>query len=507
MKSPDIDSSEFMEGLLALPQPVQEAFASLLEEEAFKNHATKLFGDLKRNARLRQESAMALLHSLGSIQETDIAVRNTSVGKDLAIGLQTLPQQLQETISPMLEDENFVDQVQQSFDGLTKSTELRQKTAVDLLSTLSAQDQTSSKNNAATHSAMPQGNSDFSGLSRPGESFSGKGKESDRQSSEQPQEDVQKDLTASVTPREQRQISEEKFFDWPTLKSYRLDPTDDPLEAEYLATLALWDSLSINFSFSESGIGLEGFGRLLRNSFHRKDMLAFFQSTVRDIRVLESIPPEVESHQYLLGLEQNLFDTSKFSGPDNRLASVVYGKSKYGTITLFELTTASGRPKMIRPMAAMEKVPKIVLQKFSDACAGSKRTKLSMPENEIWNATKQETVDGSESAFLIPGIQYQDAQNMALGVGSSLKVALSIGKVAVHKIIATVPQILVMLQHKTQLIQNIESTAVYAEQDDHRLSVKLNRAPLLNGHGNYKPRIIVFASAMAEWLEETLSWR
>lgn len=509
MITPGIDSSEFMEGLHALPQPVQQAFASLLEDEAFKNYATKLFDDLKSNARLRQETTMALLHGLGSIQETDIAVRGTSIGKDLIIGLQNLPQQLQETLSPLLEDESFMNQVQERFDGLKKSTELQQKTAVDLLSTLSSKDQTSSEDNAATYSATPQGNSDSSDLSRPSESFSGREKESDRRSTKQPLGDdktTQKNPTASATPLEQRQISDDKFFDWSTLHSYPLPVTNDILEARYLAALSLWDSLRFNVSASGVGIDLEGFGRLLRNCFHKKDMLAFFRSTVRDIRLLPSDPPKVISPQHLLELDKNLFDTSKFSGNDNRLNSVVYGKSRYGTITLFEVTTASDRPKRIRPMAAMAMVPKIVLQKFSDACEGSSRTTLSMPENEIWKATKQERVDDSKRS-LKPAIETHNGQNIALGVDCPLKMALSIGEVAVHKVIATVPQMVVMLQHKTELIEDIESTAVYAEQDGHSHGVQMVRGPVLNGHGNNKPQIIVFAPAKANWAEETLSWK
>lgn len=189
------------------------------------------------------------------------------------------------------------------------------------------------------------------------------------------------------------------------------------------------------------------------------------------------------------------------------MTSVTYGDGKYGTITVFNVTTISERSSTIRPVAAMEGVPKIVVEKFGDDIRGSSKTTLLMPKDEIWKATEQMKIGAWNTSVLKPVLKHCIGGDRASGIKDSLKTGLSIGDIAVDRVNATVPQMVAMLHHKTQLIDNIESTAVYTEKSIQCPGVRMVQGPKLIGHRNNMPRIIVLAPARGNWVEETMSWK
>jgi hypothetical protein len=86
-----------------------------------------------------------------------------------------------------------------------------------------------------------------------------------------------------IQPPLQPPNSQNKFFNWTTLQPCPLDPTDDIMDKKYLATLALYETVSVNISAQGVSIELEEITRLLRHLFHKDDFLAFFHSVSRSI--------------------------------------------------------------------------------------------------------------------------------------------------------------------------------------------------------------------------------
>jgi hypothetical protein len=207
----------------------------------------------------------------------------------------------------------------------------------------------------------------------------------------------------------------------------------------------------------------------------------------------------------LENLDINLFDTSKFSGFDYRLTSVTYNDGKYGTITLFMVTLEGGRLSKIRPLAAMGGVPKIVVQKFGDGIKGSSKTTLSMPNDDIWEATTQWRSGPRRERLLGAHFTPHTREHSGFGIEEILKTTLSIDNSFFDSFNATVPQMIAMLHHKTGLIENIESTPVKPSAD--WCGVELVKGPDMIGHMNDNPRIIVWAPKKGSWVEEKVSWR
>jgi len=153
----------------------------------------------------------------------------------------------------------------------------------------------------------------------------------------------------------------------------------------------------------------------------------------------------------------------------------------------------------------MAEVPKILLRKIGEGVKGSSKTTLSMPEHEIWKATEQRRIEW-KAPVSKPGFKRHNNDHAAPGIGDDLKIALSMDQ-PLHSFHATVPQMVTMLHHKTQLIENIESTAVGPEPNSDLRSVRMVRGPSMIGYKSSNPQIIVLAPARGSWVEEKLSWK
>ncbi|KAL7903324.1 hypothetical protein HDV64DRAFT_238570 [Trichoderma sp. TUCIM 5745] len=280
------------------------------------------------------------------------------------------------------------------------------------------------------------------------------------------------------------------------------------MQKKYLTTLALYETVKFNVSMKGNGIGLDGLARLIRHWFHKDDFLAYFRSVQREILLPMGYSEEEENDkQRLKSLDTNLFDLSKFSGFDTRLTSVTYGGSKYGTITLFELTDAAkGVPTKIQPLAAMRQVPKIIMERIGQGINGAIRTTLTMPNHKIWDVTEQKEIGRLNPSILKPNLSSCGA-HVSYSIRDGLRIALSMDyEDAPSKFAATIPQMVAMLHHKTDVIQNIKSTPV--QETVGRPWVQMEAGPAPSGHENNSPRvnIIVLTPAKGQWIEKSFLW-
>lgn len=72
---------------------------------------------------------------------------------------------------------------------------------------------------------------------------------------------------------------------------------------------------------------------------------------------------------------------------------------------------------------------------------------------------------------------------------------------------ATIPQMVAMLHHKTDIIQNIKSTSVHDKEMRAQPWVQMEAGPKTSGHENDNPRIIVLAPAKGRWVEKRFFWK
>jgi hypothetical protein len=163
----------------------------------------------------------------------------------------------------------------------------------------------------------------------------------------------------------------------------------------------------------------------------------FFRSVQRDIRLLLA-PEEEVSKDDINDLDITLFDTAKFSGSDKRLTAVTYNNGRYGIIIAFAMSTKDRLPSKIRPPVAMSGAPKILLQKFGDGLEVSKIT-LSMPHDEIWEATEQHYKEKKYGFLTKPRVLKRDLVPDTGEIGEILETALSMDGTASRRFSATVP--------------------------------------------------------------------
>lgn len=531
--------------LHGLPESLQVALSPFLADEAVRKKFKYQLNELKSNPHLRQESAMNLLNELELLREDDnigsdaghhrtslrpIQIKPKDETKhdnagdnrqeekdrsasgpagDLTAGLHSLSQPFQEALAPFLEDEKSRAQVEQRFRELERNTHLRQASALDLLHALGSIEETDNEEHEGAQNTTSCGDGDVAGLTAFGNDGTNQGDDSlEPPFSPEDQLSPNDDPAAIDTEAQlQTQTSAEKFFDWSTLQTRLLPAKEDILEKKHLALLAMYDMVKVNVGAQGVSIGLEGVASIIRNFLHKDDYLAFFRSVERKI-CLPIDPAEEISHQRLENLDLTLFDTSKFNGFDTRLTSVAYNDGKYGTITLFRVTREHRRPSKIRPEAAMRGVPKIVVQKIGEGIKGWRKTTLSMPQDEIWEATKQWKIGPRKPQVSRPDFTQHDGGPGESGIEEALRTALSMDDdMPFHSFNATVPQMVAMLHHKAALMENIESTPVYSEPDGDWRGVRMVQGPDMFGHEYNKPRIIVLAPARGSWAEDKLSWK
>ncbi|KAM0452298.1 hypothetical protein ACHAO4_005508 [Trichoderma viride] len=402
---------------------------------------------------------------------------------------------------PHLENETTLEEVEKRLAEFGSYTKLGQNSALDLLDELGLAEGTRHRDQDLPKDAKEQRDppEDETPTSEGNTPFD-PGEEASRQS-----------IPTAITAHRLQPLGIcPNLFDWSSLRTHQLVATEDIMQKKYLTTLALYETVKFNVSMKGNGIGLEGLVRLIRHWFHKDDFLAYFRSVEREILLPEGYPEEAENHNdRLKSLDTNLFDLSKFNGFDTRLTSVTYGSSRYGTVTLFELTDAiKGVPTKIRPLAAMRQVPKIIMEKMGQGINGSIKTTLTMPNHKIWDATEQKEVGRLNPPVMKPRLS-SCGSDISRSIGDDLRTALSMDyeDAPLSILTATIPQMVAILHHKTDIIQNIKSTSVHDKEMRAQPWVQMEAGPKTSGHENDNPRIIVLAPAKGRWVEKRFFWK
>ncbi|KAK3943601.1 hypothetical protein QBC46DRAFT_35604 [Diplogelasinospora grovesii] len=534
-----VEAACLLSAVNELPQPLQDAFSPFLKDKAAFNRVLHNFSVLSRDTKFRQEIILDFLGALESVREKDGSTEATGHEDALMAGLQDLPEPLRAALLPITNDEAMAGQIRASLVNLQLNRAHREESARDFLDALSGHDDDLHEDDLHEDDLHEDGHDhpsrgeqragDSGGLpfrgSGTGSGSGGEGSASGGNSQSSPEGGdgvVQEGPAVTTKGPSHLQPPEEKFLDWSTLEGHELQPKPDILGARHMAILALWNDIKVKVSASGFGIELEGIFKLLRECLHRDDFMAYYRSVDRSILLprLNDRDDGQEGHHdtsqrsidELGKLDVMLFDTSKFNGFDTHLTSVTYGDDKYGTIMLFELKRPDRRPKTLRPVAAMKEVPRIVLEKISNGVPpGSSRTTLSMPHHEIWKGTEQKEVRWGIKKGLTPRlVPYKDSGGNDGRIENALKISLSLDDddQTWSRVRATIPQMIAMLHHKAQLIENIESTPVYDETSGDYHGVQMVRAPRRTSHSSSTGvRVIVLAPARGNWIAQELSWK
>lgn len=375
----------------------------------------------------------------------------------------------------------------------------QQKSAQDLLNALGGPEKDNDGGNNVNQGVDDQESGDNP------ESSSGSGSgaaESDEESSSG--EDDTGD-SSGQTPQSQQSLPQQSlptsFFDWGSFQDYQLTEKRDIIKERLLGILAIYETLKAEVGVMGNSAKVEGFLSVARYLLHSEDLLAFFRCSNPSIL----LPTGISENENLENHFSTLFDTAIFSGFDLHMTVVMYsGDRQYGSITLFKLGSPQNDllPDRIRPKAAMRDVPKILLIKISSSVKYCSKAKLQMPQRQIWKATKQTIRQGLFARrILMPSLVANGP-----GVGNFLKQYISMPPATiVQSFQATVPQLIAMLHHKTQLLENIKSSEVRNELGDSR-HVKIVQPPVRGSGGGINTRIIVLSTVDAPWVEEALSW-
>ncbi|CEJ56729.1 hypothetical protein PMG11_02927 [Penicillium brasilianum] len=500
-------------GLRELPRPLRKAFSTFLDDVVFEDDVIEQFEHLRSNIQLRQRSAQEFLSSVGSLLgEDDVDTDFNDAGNPMTDDTG-LPELLEEAMVPSLKDERTKVEIMEQIRRLRNNPQLRQRTASEILDVLALEDKEGGPGNSPANDSGQEDRLPTSAPVEGSHSTEGLPPRSNERSLSGGDARNDHSLAVNDTPVVQPPDSPEKFFDWATYKDHQLDAKQDILENKHLVTLALYESVKVNVEAGGFNIGLEGFAKLIRNWLHKEDLLAFYRSLPRIILLPLGDGDGHVDRQRLEKLDIELFDSSKFNGSDRRLTSITYGDSKYGTITVFELTKGDdGTPKTIRPKAAMREVPKIILKKMAEGIKGGSKTMLTMPHHKIWEVTEQIKIKMRKLPVLKPDLRTIDNHNRDDSIGDALKDALSIDdETRSSRVITTVPQMIAMLHHKTELIENIESTHVTTPviEGENLPWVRMVDAPDLNGyaHNGAGFYVIVMGPANGKWMEAKLEWK
>ncbi|KAH7159321.1 hypothetical protein DER46DRAFT_611516 [Fusarium sp. MPI-SDFR-AT-0072] len=190
---------------------------------------------------------------------------------------------------------------------------------------------------------------------------------------------------------------------------------------------------------------------------------------------------------------------------------LTYNDGNYGSISLFQLWR---EPDRIRPVAAMDYVPKFVLKTIYSCTDKKSKLELRFRNGAMdWNKRYLSKNDGP---FLCPVPNKNRNRNVRCpAIGTTLKSALKQDPLctAWESFLATIPQMVAALHLRTSLLQNIESTQVqklvYRDQDIKPMperGVTLLRGPSASGHHGHNVRIAVLSPKVGEWAKEKLAW-
>jgi hypothetical protein len=325
--------------------------------------------------------------------------------------------------------------------------------------------------------------------------------------------------TQTVTNSAAGPSQELPFMQWTRFREHPLASTSDFVEAYHEAILATYENLNVEISVGSNiaSVSLSGFVRKIRDWLHRRDLLAIWRSTPRTVLLPEEYGPNVDNRR-LDALDKELFDTAKFAQFDTRLTTLTYGDGPYGSITLFRTESSNTRAphgaQIVRPIAAMEHVPKAILVKMNDNVLPSSKTALRVKKQKV------EWLSCEEKDRPVYAMLENNGEKIGQGYGHGLMKSLSIdpsGKSA-DGILATIQQMLALWHIKSSILCNVKSTNVRIIRDPAAIGyvtfapgqvwrgVRILKGPDQMGHETGNPRVVVLHPLSGGWLNEKLFW-
>jgi len=366
--------------------------------------------------------------------------------------------------------------------------------------------------------------------------------------------------TAVVTARKADELQEQSppFLNWANLEEATLPPRKNlGNRSRFRRVLFPLNKVKAELPGGFGVEGLDGVVESVNNLFKSQDRLDYMQSE-RHIRFLPAPPapgrdlPVAKdmSRRELERLENELFDLTKYTGSDSGACDFLTvltwssgRKESTGTITLCEADTGmrngGENAAAIRPVAAMEEVPKTVLVKMR-ADARVKRKEVIAPgdsagrdrENESpfeWTAHASprpsyvrlanvgdegdsRDEDGGEEIYdptdrLSPsnprgrGRKRDSSSHKHNRSRSSL--------IDADGIRATIPQFLALLHANRALVEDIASSGMVrrrTEDGEAVWAVALSKSPRPNSHQGDNVHVAVLVPEEAEWVREKIVW-
>ena len=486
---------ELQEGLEQLPAPIREAVTPWISNNQLSKQVEDRFRELQIRPHQMRKSAGEFLSESGSVSGRD----NDSASDDedyesspLLSHFSHLPSELREAFYAIISKDPFRTEAWVRWREFVRYPQLASEVSLDLLHALKSVE---TRDEGEGSSRQPVSQEDLSKSASTRYYSDSPIREHTMSQSDPSSSSNQGRLAVDQRGLSSEQSEPENFFDWREFHSRPLQPKVDVLEAKHLALLAVYDTAKVRVASPTVNFQLTGMLTLLRHFLHKDDYLTFFRSVDRNILVTNDASDEL-SNQQLENLDTSLFDTTKFCGFDTRLTALTCNRGRYGTITLFNVGLQDTTPEKIRPISAMRSVPKVIIQKLSEGVQSSTRTKLSMPQDEIWTATKQTRVGNMRSAELRPALEPAWKTN-----SPTLRTALSMDYEEGIAVRATLPQMLTMLHHKTGIVENILSKPLEIDQP-----VAMIDGPAMAGYEDGRPRIVILGPTKGKWTETAISW-
>jgi hypothetical protein len=274
--------------------------------------------------------------------------------------------------------------------------------------------------------------------------------------------------------------------------------------------LAYYDGVSFSVGGGVFNFGMDNFLKLIRGWFIRDDMLAMWQSEPREI-LIPSTKEQNLDDQYLEDLERKVLDSSKYFGSNEWLTCLTYNKGDNGTVTLFKVemsSTSEEKPRTVRPVAVMNRVPKVILKDIQSAVHSSKKVILRFRKDKLKWTIPQSM---KEPRYRI--------SHGGSGQGDALGGALQKALVGIKKskecssMSTTIPQMLAWLHLGSSFLEEVDSGKVRSERRSGRhgssiqRTVKWNKGPDQKWHGNANPQIVVLIPNQDGWASERIHWR
>lgn len=448
-------SREFVREVDTYDRELRYILEPILKEERVRGQVAERLEEIRRDARLREKTAVELLHALGSLPDEDYGPKYAS---DDESG-PTVP--LSEAPPPV-----------KTPGGLLSPFILKGRRMGGHSSSASEADETdvSDVSHTASHRSAHS---------------------SSRQ-------------TPAPPPPAAR---EPNFFEWTKFRVRPLAVRENFVQKHHEAILATYKDMNINVEAYGFSFGLNNFLFKVRDWCHRRDLLALWRSSSgREILVPEAASAsEIPKGTTIDDLERQLFDVGKFyDGSGRHLTALTYGDGDYGTVTLFRVDTFETLPHLVvprrlRPVAAMDRVPKAIVKKIVGQVKSSEKTTLRMRKGALWWGPR------NARAPAVKRLRSRSGRDH--GVRGGLRHALAqIPNVDdSDAVAATVPQILAWLHFRSGVLQEVESGPVRVGKR-RRVQVSWREGPREVRHDASNVKIVVLSPADSKWSKERIVW-